>query len=102
MTVKWWCSVLVTLACWSIHRRASMCMANRLSLRPVPSNEPGEIIGIVETPNPALDPKPGDLNVTALLAKLGSNFDPNYMSITTPEHLVPVTKIPFRLVFYKI
>uniref|UniRef100_A0A2S2P923 Noggin n=1 Tax=Schizaphis graminum TaxID=13262 RepID=A0A2S2P923_SCHGA len=93
MAVKWW-SVMVALACCSICRTV-MCSAVRLDLRPVPSNDPG-VVDLVEMPNPALDPRPSDLNVTALLAKLAAKFDPNYMSVTAPEHLVPVVDIPFR------
>jgi hypothetical protein len=67
-----------------------------LDLRPIPSNDPGLIPDLIEMPNPALDPKPADLNVTALLAKLGPKFDPNFMSFMMPEHLMPVADIPFR------
>lgn len=96
MTVKWW-SVLVALACCSI-RRTVMCNSVRLDLRPVPSNDPGAIPDLIEMPNPALDPRPADLNVTALLAKLGAKFDPNYMSVMAPDQLVPVADLPYRSV----
>lgn len=94
MTVKWW-SVLVALACCSI-RRTVMCTSVRLELRPQPSNDPGLVPDLIEMPNPALDPKPADLNVTELLNKLGPKFDPNYMSFLKPQHLVPDADIPFR------
>ncbi|XP_050543354.1 noggin-2-like isoform X2 [Daktulosphaira vitifoliae] len=95
MTVKWW-PVLVALACCFIHRTVHAAASVRLmDLRPVPSNDPA-VPDLVEMPNPALDPRPSDLNVTVLLAKLGAKFDPNYMSYDMPEHLVPVADIPFR------
>lgn len=100
MTVKWW-PVLVALACcYSIRRRTVMggSTSVRLDVRPVPSNDPGAVPDLIEMPNPALDPRPADLNVTALLAKLGAKFDKNYMSVMTPEHIVPVDDIPFRSV----
>lgn len=93
MTVKWW-SVLVALACCSIHRTV-MCTSIQLDLRPVPSNDPG-VVDLIESVNPALDPRPADLNVTALLAKLAAKFDPKCMSVTAPEQLVPAPDIPFR------
>lgn len=92
--VKWW-SVLVTLACCSMRRTATAASV-RLDVRPVPSNDPGAVPDLIEMPNPALDPRPADLNVTALLAKLGAKFDQNYMSVMTPEHVVPADQIPFR------
>ncbi|PSN57292.1 hypothetical protein C0J52_02530 [Blattella germanica] len=39
---------------------------------------------LIESPNKMLDPKPHDLNSTALKAMLGRNFDPNFMSISRP------------------
>ncbi|KAJ9591539.1 hypothetical protein L9F63_001893, partial [Diploptera punctata] len=39
---------------------------------------------LIEPPNKMLDPKPHDLNATTLKAKLGRNFDPNFMSISRP------------------
>ncbi|XP_032817206.2 noggin-2-like [Petromyzon marinus] len=53
-------------------------------LRPVPS-ENLPVIDLVEDPDPELDPKAKDLDERALLKKLGSNFDHNFMSIATPE-----------------
>lgn len=96
MTVKWW-SVLVALACFSI-RRPTTCSAIRpdFPLRPVPSNDPGSFPDLIEIPNPALDPRPSDLNATVLLSKLGAKFDPKCMSIMKPEYMVPVTDIPYR------
>jgi len=95
MTVKWW-FVLVTLACCCPIRRAAAGTSVRLHLRPVPSNDPGAVPDLIEMPNPALDPRPADLNVTALLAKLGAKYDRNYMSVVAPETAVPADDIPFR------
>jgi hypothetical protein len=41
---------------------------------------------LIESPNKMLDPKPHDLNATALKAMLGRNFDPLFMSITRPRY----------------
>ncbi|XP_069701334.1 noggin-3-like [Periplaneta americana] len=40
---------------------------------------------LIEPPNKLLDPKPHDLNATALKAMLGRNFDHHFMSITRPN-----------------
>lgn len=101
MTVKWW-SVLVALACCSIRRTMMAArLQDDLRLRPMPSNDPGAVPDLIEIPNPALDPRPTDLNTTVLLAKLGAKFDANYMSVQTPEHLVPIADIPFRSVLVR-
>ena len=39
---------------------------------------------LIEPPNKMLDPRPHDLNTTALKTMLGRNFDPNFMSISRP------------------
>lgn len=94
MTVKWW-SLLVALAfCTAITCTAAV----RPDLRPVPSNDPSVIPDLIELPNPALDPRPADLNATTLKAKLGAKFEPSYMSITKPTSLSALIDIPFRLV----
>ena len=41
---------------------------------------------LIESPNKMLDPTPLDLNVTALRAMLGRNFDPQFMSIARPRY----------------
>jgi hypothetical protein len=41
---------------------------------------------LIEPPNKMLDPTPLDLNVTALRAMLGRNFDPQFMSIARPRY----------------
>lgn len=41
---------------------------------------------LIESPNKMLDPRPHDLNATALRPMLGRNFDPQFMSITRPRH----------------
>jgi len=95
--IKWW-SVLVTLACYSIRRSVTGLSIRLDQQRPVPSNDPGAVPDLIEIPTPALDPRPADLNVTVLLAKLGAKFDKTYMSVVTPEHMVPGNDIPFRSV----
>lgn len=113
--VRWWLLVLVALACCcstalrvtvqcaAATATATTSPASRVPadlLRLKPSNDPGFIADLLETPNPALDPRPADINVTALLAKLGAKFDPDYMSVTTPGRLVPVASVSFRLLFF--
>lgn len=111
--VRWWLLVLVALACCCstaprvtvqyASATATTSPASRVPadlLRLKPSNDPGSIADLLETPNPALDPRPADVNVTALLAKLGAKFDPDYMSVTTPGRLVPVASVSFRLLFF--
>ncbi|VVC32893.1 Noggin,Cystine-knot cytokine [Cinara cedri] len=100
MTVKW-LSVLVALTYWCCcstrHTVFVACASTRLQDFPlVESNDPGIVPDLVETPNAASDPKPADLNVTTLLAKLGAKFDPKCMSFMAPEHLVPIDDVPFR------
>lgn len=51
--------------------------ANPLDAVPIPD---------LKEPPPSLDdPRVGELNITALLLKLGTNYDPNVMSIEPPE-----------------
>jgi hypothetical protein len=40
---------------------------------------------LIESPNKMLDPRPHDLNATALRPMLGRSFDPQFMSITRPR-----------------
>ncbi|KAK1162772.1 noggin-2-like [Acipenser oxyrinchus oxyrinchus] len=54
-----------------------------LRLRPSPSDKL-PVIDIIEHPDPEYDPREQDLNDRTLRKKLGSNFDPNFMSISTP------------------
>nr|XP_033819516.1 noggin-2-like [Geotrypetes seraphini] len=54
-----------------------------LRLRPSPSdNLP--VKDIIEHPDPEHDPKEQDLDDRTLRKKLGSNFDPSYMSVVAP------------------
>ncbi|XP_058013228.1 noggin-2-like [Ahaetulla prasina] len=54
-----------------------------LRLRPSPSdNLP--IKDIIEHPDPEYDPKEQDLDDRTLRKKLGSHFDPNFMSVAAP------------------
>jgi hypothetical protein len=48
---------------------------------------------LIEPPNKMLDPTPLDLNVTALRAMLGRNFDPQFMSIARPRYEVIFIRI---------
>jgi hypothetical protein len=41
---------------------------------------------LIEPPNKMLDPTPLDLNITALKAMLGRNFDAQFMSIARPRY----------------
>jgi hypothetical protein len=51
---------------------------------------------LIESPNKMLDPKPHDLNVTALKAMLGRNFDSHFMSVTRPRYVARLIS-SFRL-----
>ncbi|XP_041063000.1 noggin-2 [Cetorhinus maximus] len=55
-----------------------------LHLRPVPSDSL-PVVDIIEHPDPDNDPKDNDLDERTLRKKLGSHFDPNFMSITLPQ-----------------
>ncbi|XP_059834604.1 noggin-2 [Hemitrygon akajei] len=55
-----------------------------LHLRPVPSDSL-PVLDIIEQPDPDNDPKDSDLDERALRKRLGSHFDPSFMSITLPE-----------------
>lgn len=57
-----------------------------LGLRPANPMEELPPPDLIESPNKMLDPTPHDLNVTALRAMMGRNFDPQFMSITRPRH----------------
>ena len=54
-----------------------------LRLRPSPS-EHLPVPGLKEDPDPEYDPREQDLAERTLRKKLGSNFDPNFMSIGSP------------------
>ncbi|TRY91301.1 hypothetical protein DNTS_028366 [Danionella cerebrum] len=58
----------------------------QLRLRPKPS-EVLPVPGIIEDPNPEYDPREQDLSEKILLKKLGSHFDPSFMSIHLPVQL---------------
>ncbi|NP_001089025.1 noggin 2 L homeolog precursor [Xenopus laevis] len=55
-----------------------------LRLRPSPS-ENLPVKDIIEHPDPEQDPKEQDLDERTLRKKLGSNFDPNFMSVVLPN-----------------
>jgi hypothetical protein len=57
-----------------------------LGLRPANPMEELPPPDLIESPNKMLDPTPHDLNVTALRAMMGRNFDPQFMSITRPRY----------------
>jgi hypothetical protein len=53
---------------------------------------------LIESPNKMLDPKPHDLNATALKAMLGRNFDSLFMSIARPRYrAISTTSMLFLL-----
>ncbi|XP_008312844.1 noggin-2 [Cynoglossus semilaevis] len=52
-------------------------------LRPSPSDHL-PVPGLKEDPDPEYDPREQDLTERTLRKKLGSNFDPNFMSISSP------------------
>ncbi|KAK2820275.1 hypothetical protein Q5P01_023234 [Channa striata] len=54
-----------------------------LRLRPSPSDHL-PVPGLIEEPDPEYDPREQDLAERTLRKKLGSNFDPNFMSISSP------------------
>ena len=55
-------------------------------LRPANALEELPPPDLIESPNKMLDPTPLDVNVTALKAMLGRNFDPHFMSIARPRY----------------
>lgn len=57
-----------------------------LRLRPSPSDHL-PVPGLKEDPDPEYDPREQDLTETTLRKKLGSHFDPNFMSIHLPTQL---------------
>ncbi|XP_043945256.1 noggin-2-like [Protopterus annectens] len=64
-----------------------------LRLRPSPSdNLP--VKEIIEHPDPEYDPKEQDLDERTLRKKLGSHFDPNFMSVASPEKVNLSTQDP--------
>lgn len=54
-------------------------------LRPAPPLEDLPPPDLIENPNKLHDPRPAELNITALRLKLGRNLDPSYMSIARPK-----------------
>ncbi|KAG2456009.1 noggin-2 [Polypterus senegalus] len=77
-------SLLVLLICSLMSVRLGVCQPY-LRLRPSPSdNLP--VVDIIEHPDPEYDPREQDLNEKLLRKKLGSNFDPNFMSVSAPLH----------------
>uniref|UniRef100_H3AT22 Noggin n=2 Tax=Latimeria chalumnae TaxID=7897 RepID=H3AT22_LATCH len=64
-----------------------------LRLRPSPSDSL-PVMDIIEHPDPEYDPREQDLDERTLRKKLGSNFDPNFMSITTPVQVNLSTQDP--------
>jgi hypothetical protein len=57
-----------------------------LGLRPANPMDELPPPDLIESPNKMLDPTPHDINVTALRAMLGRNFDSQFMSITRPRY----------------
>lgn len=64
-----------------------------LSLRPSPSNKL-PVHTLVEVPDPEYDPRETDLNEQTLRKKLGSHFDPGFMSVSAPPQLNATTHAP--------
>uniref|UniRef100_A0A0A9W9Y9 Noggin n=1 Tax=Lygus hesperus TaxID=30085 RepID=A0A0A9W9Y9_LYGHE len=61
-----------------------------------PGGPPGLLPDLIETIDPSSDPKPTDLNVTLLSAKLGPALDMEYSSITKPTKNMLTSYFPFR------
>ncbi|XP_063228070.1 noggin-2-like [Bacillus rossius redtenbacheri] len=93
--------ILVLLAAWLLASPSSLCSpaANynvsagsgglspqESGLRPGPPLEDLPPPDLIEVPNKHHDPRQADLNATLLLARLGRNFDPRFMSIDKPRH----------------
>ncbi|XP_049329977.1 noggin-2-like [Astyanax mexicanus] len=57
-----------------------------LRLRPQPSDHL-PVPDLKEVPDPEYDPREQDLSERTLRKKLGSHFDPGFMSIGAPQHL---------------
>ncbi|XP_055031567.1 noggin-3 [Misgurnus anguillicaudatus] len=81
--VPYFVAVYVLIFSLGFRIEEGMCQHYYL-LRPIPSDTL-PIVELQEDPDPALDPKERDLNETELRAILGSHFDQNFMSITSPE-----------------
>lgn len=67
-----------------------------LRLRPSPSDHL-PVPDLKEDPDPEYDPREQDLVERTLRKKLGSNFDPNFMSITSPMVNISTTDVQGKL-----
>ncbi|OCT61643.1 noggin-2 [Xenopus laevis] len=72
------------LCLWLFLVQHQGCCQPYLRLRPSPS-ENLPVKDIIEHPDPEQDPKEQDLDERTLRKKLGSNFDPNFMSVVLPN-----------------
>lgn len=77
---------LLLLTLLSAHLGSCQHYLPHYRLRPSPSDHL-PVPGLHEDPDPEYDPREQDLVERTLRKKLGSNFDPNFMSISAPAQL---------------
>ncbi|CAI5792235.1 noggin-2-like [Podarcis raffonei] len=73
---------LLLCSCLALLLQPGSCQPY-LRLRPSPSDSL-PVKDIIEHPDPEYDPKEQDLDERTLRKKLGSNFDPSFMSVAAP------------------
>ncbi|XP_075225567.1 noggin-like [Lycorma delicatula] len=89
------CMVLVTTVLVTTVAEQLGLSPEERGLRPGPPLEDLPPPDLIESPNRMHDPKPSELNITALRLKLGRNLDPTYMSITKPVETEPLDNSQF-------